>query len=250
MMIGWIIGTNSTVQIILASLRSGAALPGANGPALLVNAATLTYPLSDWVAVQQRFRPDNDGSTGTFTRNWSTGSDRKIPWPVKAAGTLFTQTLAAVAVGVAVLSDATIFLKTMAATAVGVATLTKVLTFSQILAAVAVGVATLTRVATYQRALDAVAVGVAAIGRTISMTLAATAVGVASLTKVATYPRTLAATAVGVATVSMARTVVQTLAAVAVGVASLATLFIPGGGGGPAERSGFLKRFVRRITRR
>jgi len=30
-----------------------------------------------------RFRPNNDGADNQFTRNWTGGTDKKIPWPVK-----------------------------------------------------------------------------------------------------------------------------------------------------------------------
>jgi len=263
MLLGWAVGANGIQQAVYAALRAGMSLK----PAQALNANTeIGMMAGEAVQVQQRFRPDNDGSSGAFTHNWSTGSDVKIPWPVKAAGVItYFKTLAAVAVGQAVfvrkismtkaavavgvpfMDPVATFRRSMAATAVGVPTLTKAPLYSQALSAVAVGVATLTKAATYRRTLAATAVGVAAVARKISMTLAATAVGVASVSRVTTFRRTLAATAVGAA--GLSRKYFKTLGATAVGTPTLTPTFISGGGGGGGARSKF-KRFVKLIKRR
>jgi hypothetical protein len=130
-------------------------------------------------------------------------------------------TMAATAVGTAVLSELMQYQRTLAATAVGVSALTNLKTFFRTLSATAVGVVAQTKL--IPKTLAATAVGVASMvqGKLLSVTMAATAVGVAALSKTLTYARTLAATAVGVAALSKVPTYVRTLSATAVGTVSL-----------------------------
>ena len=129
-----------------------------------------------------------------------------------------SKTLSATAVGTAVFVKKVS--KTLAATAVGSAVLTPAKLVLQTLAATAVGIATLTPVQLALQAIDATAVGVASFTKKISKTLEATGVGTPAIIK--NVGKTLAATAVGVP--AFVKTVKTTLAATAIGVPGLSTV--------------------------
>ena len=138
------------------------------------------------------------------------------------------QTLAATAIGIAVLSKISTRYRTLAATAIGVATLAALRIYLRALTAVAVGVATLTKVTTYARSLQAVAVGLATLSRVVThyRTLVATSIGAAVMSRAITYSRTLAATAIGLPGISRAVTYYRTIASTVVGVAELVAVKI------------------------
>jgi hypothetical protein len=138
----------------------------------------------------------------------------------------FYRTIAATAVGVAVIARELTLYRTMEAVAVGVAAITTVATWYRTLAATAVGVATLLPAILKLVVMDAAAVGVAGLAtvRTVVQSLDATAIGTAAITSVSTWYRTLAATAIGVANRSQVVTWYRTLAATAIGVPVIATV--------------------------
>lgn len=120
------------------------------------------------------------------------------------------------------------FLITMAAVSVGVPVLSRIQTFVKTMSATAVMVATLTKTATFPKTLAATAIGVATLNRKQFITMAATAVGVAALSLARLTALMMVATAVGAATLIHVATFAQTIVAVSVGIATQAVLFIAG----------------------
>lgn len=162
--------------------------------------------------------------TWAATTSFETLAATAVGTAVLSRQATFYRSLAATAVGVGVLVAAKMFTRALAATALGVATLNKVPTYVQLLAAAAVGSSTLTRVATFYRTLPSTAIGAATLSRvaTFYRPLTAVAQGVAVLGATYVAVRTLVATGIGVATVSRVVTFTETLAATALGAVTLA----------------------------
>ena len=113
-------------------------------------------------------------TSGAILQTWAPlmGPRFHVSWRIAATlvgnavnsvtfSTTYPITLAATAVGVAVLSRVATFPKTLAATAVGVPTLALAKIYEKTIAAVAVGVATLSKVATFVQTIAATAIGIA-----------------------------------------------------------------------------------------
>jgi hypothetical protein len=172
------------------------------------------------------------GATPAQTATLSNDNDAGIGFQVAlknaASFTTFFQTIAATAVGSAVVSLLSMYFRTLASTAVGTPIISRLSTYLRALDTTAIGVATLTKVTTFFRTLAATAVGVASLVKKMFATLAATSVGVVALTVARLVSRALAATAVGAAALSTALVASVSMAATAVGMATLAkvtTLF-------------------------
>ena len=185
---------------------------------------------------------------------------------IPPASTTFFQTIAAISVGAASLTDVEIFVRTLTvavvgatalsmvathfyslvATAAGVSGLARVVTFSRVLAAMNVGTATVSKGMFV--GLTAVSVGITNVGTALlsSVAMAATAVGAATLMTALVASVTVAVMNIGVVTMSVATTFGRALAAASIGVASLAAQFIAGGG----AVFQYIAQFRRRIGRR
>src|SRR3990167_2238874 len=106
-------------------------------------------------------------------------------------------------------------------------------TFFQTIAATAVGSAVVSLLSTYFRTLAATAVGTPIISRlsTYPRALAATAVGAAALSTALVASISMAATVIGVVTLNAGLILVQAISSVAIGIAVITTQFIAGTGG-------------------
>lgn len=224
-----IVTAYSPTNAEIAALASG--LPHSR---LLGRGATLGY----WPLLGQSTEPDysGNGHNGTVDAGITIANNPPIaplfgfdePYSAFAAAAGGnTETLAAVASGVASLDRQLSAGRTLAGTATGIATLTRLASFFRDLSATATGIATLVAESAgeFFETIAAVATGVAGVNRRLlaGRSLSATATGAAAVARTASLFRTLSATATGVATLvgASAGQFFEAIAAVATGVANL-----------------------------
>lgn len=186
-----------------------------------VTGSAVTLAAGDKVIIVLRF----DNTNTMFDRTIGITPSLVIDSPFTVGGPI-QQTIAATAIGVAVLSTGLSFVLAIAATAIGAVSLTRGLSFIKTISATAVATAVLSTAQTVFKTLAAAATGVALLSasRLILKAISAVASGVVSLSKAPTFTRAIAATATGVASLTRALTFMRAIAATAIGAVSLSTV--------------------------
>lgn len=172
------------------------------------------------------------------------------------------RTISATAVGSAVLTPVQLILKTISATAVTVVTVSQEIVLGVSISATAIGVAstikkisktiaaTALAVASHTKGMfvtiGALAVGAPSTLKGVSKSISATALGQALVGTVQTVRTSISAAAVGLVSLVAASKFSGAISATVSAIASAATLFIDGGGGGPA----LIKRVKRAVRAR